>query len=108
MALTQDYEKTITFLPIDDEYFVNKLDEKKRTKTEKVIIKNAYYKIKQVEGNKTKINIEIGIYEQKGGKLLETRQYQYQPDVSDNSENFLKQGYEFLKTLQEYSDSSDC
>lgn len=106
MALTKIFEKTITFLPIDDEYFINKLNEK--SKSETVMFENAYYKIKNLEGNKNKINIEIGIYEGKGKNLLETKQYNFIPDLSDNSENFIKQGYEYLKSLDEYEQALDC
>ena len=39
---------------------------------------------------------------------LEQKIYNFIPSVEDTSSNFIKQGYEYLKTLDEYADLVDC
>jgi hypothetical protein len=73
-----------------------------------IIISNAYFRIDNLNGNKNGINIILGIYSNKdSSKAIETKLYTFVPNVLDNSKNFIKQGYEYLKTLDEFKDAVD-
>lgn len=73
-------------------------------------IENAYIKILSVGGNKLNAVIEIGIFVDKiytDNKYIEKKFYNFIPSVEDTSKNWIKQGYEHLKTLDEYKYSID-
>ncbi|MEY8763327.1 MULTISPECIES: hypothetical protein [Clostridium] len=69
---------------------------------------NCYIKIDDYKGDKTSINVTVGIYKDKTlTQKYNQKQYTFTPDISDLSKNFIKQGYEYLKTLDEYKDAVD-
>lgn len=70
-------------------------------------ITNAYIKIINQHGNKEKIQLDIGIFDKKDGNLLIPEYYEFIPDISETSKNFIKQGYEYLKTLDKFKDATD-
>lgn len=73
-------------------------------------LNDAYIKIIAVGGTKENAVIEAGIFVDvnfTNDKFIEKRFYNFKPSVEDNSENWIKQGYEYLKTLDEYSNSID-
>ena len=75
-----------------------------------ISLENAYIKIIEQSGNKENINIRVAIYKDKescnsGMEFLEQIIYNFTPTLEDN---FIKQGYEYLKTLEDYKDSVDC
>lgn len=69
---------------------------------------DCYTKIAFISGDKAEIQLKI-----------ENRKYSMQniiintdietfiPNISDESSNFIKQGYEYLKTLDKYKDAVD-
>ena len=61
-------------------------------------LQNAYIKIVSLSGSKTKIKLNIGIFDTKDGTLIVADTFEFVPDVSTSSTNFIKQGYEQLKT----------
>lgn len=74
---------------------------------------NAYIRIDTVSGYKGGLDISLNSYLTKQGfengmGYLEQKIYHFIPSVDDGSSNFIKQGYEYLKTLPEYSDAVDC
>lgn len=69
---------------------------------------NAYIKIKSLEGDKHNVKLIVCIYDEKDGNVLETKSYSFAPELDEGSKNFLEQGYEYLKTLPEYSKVKDC
>jgi len=74
---------------------------------------NIYIRIEEVRGNKNDIYVLANAYVSKDGFLqgnnyLEQNAYIFTPNVEDTASNFIKQGYEYLKTLEEYKDSVDC
>ncbi|OME37875.1 hypothetical protein BSK46_14185 [Paenibacillus odorifer] len=72
-------------------------------------IPNAYHRIDGVEGTKEKLDIKLNIYSNDLGiKLITSKTYSFVPSVEDNSSNYHKQGYEYLKTLPEFENSVDC
>lgn len=77
-------------------------------KTTETIVENVYIKIIGLQGTKEKVSFSLGIYSAKDGKLLCSRHYQFVPSVADDSDNFIAQGYDYLKTLPEFADATDC
>lgn len=73
-----------------------------------IIIPSAYIKILNIEGDSLKIKLIVGVYED-GTKenLIHTKRYEFVPDTDNESSNFIKQGYEYLKSLEEYAGSTD-
>lgn len=76
-------------------------------------VENAYIKIDTVGGYKGGLDISVNSYISKDGfesgkGYLEQKIYNFVPSVEDTSLNFIKQGYEYIKTLDEYKDAVDC
>lgn len=68
-----------------------------------------YAKITYISGDKQSINMNVE------HKLFSNQSitmgvlgYKFKPSTEDSSENFIKQGYQYLKTLVEYTDAIDC
>ena len=72
-----------------------------------LVVNNAYIKIINNVGDKNSQNINVGIFNIKNGILLQVKNYIFAPNISENSSNFIKQGYEYLKTLDEYKNAID-
>lgn len=75
-------------------------------------VNNAYIRIDTINGYKGGLDISVNFYTSQGaftsGKgYLEQKMYNFVPSVIDTSANFIKQGYEYLKTLDEYKDAVD-
>lgn len=88
MALTKEIQKTVY--------------------GQELILKDAYIQIVYLSGSKQKLRIDVNIYDsQSKANLVQVENYEFIPSVQDGSENFIKQGYEFLKTLSEYKDALD-
>lgn len=60
-------------------------------------LENAYIKIINQNGDKTKIALNIGVYDKKDGNLISTDYFEFIPDLSESAKNFLEQGYMQLK-----------
>jgi len=72
------------------------------------LIENVYCKINLLNGNKEKVEIQLGIYKSELKQTLISRKsYNFIPDL-ESTDNFIKQGYKYLKTLQEYKNVIDC
>jgi hypothetical protein len=65
----------------------------------------AVCKISSITGNKTKLTITVSHI---ADVATFNRSYVFEPSVADGSENFIKQGYLYLKTLPEFSGAEDC
>lgn len=76
--------------------------------TKNVSIPNAYIKIIYLQGSKEKMHITVGFYSDvEASNLIYSKHYDFLPDVNDPSENFIKQAYEYLKTLPEFEGAVD-
>jgi len=79
-----------------------------------LIINNAYVRIDTINGYKGELTISVNSYVSQesfieGDDYLGlTRFYKFIPILEDNSPNFIKQGYEYLKTLPEFENATDC
>ena len=71
-----------------------------------VAFDNAYVKIGALYGNKDSLRIEVNVHKTEGGAILDRRQFYFTPTL--DGKNFIAQAYEFLKTLPEFSNATDC
>lgn len=77
--------------------------------TENVVFENAYFVISNVAGGKDGLEIRVNAYADSSKlTIYGSLKYTFVPSVAEDSENFIKQGYEFLKTLPDYMDAVDC
>lgn len=74
-----------------------------------IVFENCYIKIVFDNGTKNKRQITVMFYDNKENlnPIGNPKYYEFIPDVSCDSDNFIKQGYEYLKTLDEYKDAVD-
>jgi hypothetical protein len=70
------------------------------------IFENAYINVNNVKIEKAYANAIFYIFKKKNGQLLNQKAYSFDYDL--NGENPIKQAYQFLKTLPEFSDAVDC
>ena len=75
-----------------------------------IILTEAYIKIIEQSGSKVNINIRVAAFKDRDAsnsnkEFAFQSVYSFIPTLEDN---FIKQGYDFLKTLPEYSDAKDC
>lgn len=75
-------------------------------------INNTYTRIDTVSGYKGGIDMSVNVYISREAFLnsqgyLEQRRYSFIPSVEVGSENFIKQGYEYLKTLPEFENATN-
>lgn len=86
---------------------------KKRIETESGIsLVDAYIKIEMVAGSKDELTITTNSYVSQsasveGRPFVTQRYYVFQPSVTEDSPNFIKQGYEYLKSLAEFDGAID-
>jgi hypothetical protein len=78
-----------------------------------LLIENAYIRIDEQSGNKESINLRIRSYlsqekQTAGCAWISEKIITFTPDVSDGAPNFIKQGYEYLKTIPEFETAVDC
>lgn len=77
-------------------------------------VTEAYHRIHAVSGTKDEITLILAAYKSQEAFLsdvnlspLKTEPHTFRPDVADSAENFFKQGYEYLKTLDKYAEVVD-
>lgn len=74
------------------------------------ILKNAYVRIDSINGTKNKLFLTVGFYNKANDSMIVAHQslFEFHPSVDVNSQNFIKQGYDHLKTLPEFEGATDC
>lgn len=77
------------------------------------VVEKSYIRIDTIRGYKGDLQISVNSYVSKdsfqnGQGYLEQEFYNFMPDITDTASNFIKQGYEHLKTLEKYADAIDC
>jgi len=65
----------------------------------------AVCKITSISGSKNLLDFNVNHI---GDRAAFERSYSFEPSVADDSENFIKQAYLYLKTLPEFSGAEDC
>ena len=72
------------------------------------VIENAYCKIDYLGGDKDLVEIRVGIYTNSlKDKIIKSNFYTFNPEL-ESADNFIKQGYEYLKSLEEFAGAIDC
>jgi len=59
-----------------------------------------------LNGDKEKVSIQVFTYKEANELLIESKSFSFTPNL--DGENFIKQGYEHLKTLPEFAGAIDC
>lgn len=73
-----------------------------------ITFENVYIKITNISGNKKLVILTVSIYsDNTQNNLIEMKEYNFIPNVENDAPNFIRQGYEYLKTLDEYKDVID-
>lgn len=67
---------------------------------------DAYIKVARVIGNKELITATTEVLSNNQEHLYYTETYEFKPDMDGS--NFIKQAYNYLKTLPEFADATDC
>lgn len=68
----------------------------------------AYSAITTVQGDKNSLNIVVVVYDTRAkANIIDQLYYSFRPSVAEDAKNFYKQGYEYLKTLDEFKDATD-
>lgn len=79
-----------------------------------IVAENAYARIEFLSGgNKTDVVITLSYYLNEamrvsGKSNIAQVNYSFVPSMEDTAPNFIKQGYEYLKTLHEFSSAEDA
>ena len=74
---------------------------------EEIQFPNAYIRVETVTATKTQATAEVVICKNAGDKQLSNKFYSFQANL-DSGANHIKQAYQFLKTLPEFSGATDC
>ncbi len=73
---------------------------------------NAYIKVLTVGGGKESATIEMSVAKNKNYSddynFIEKRYVEFIPSVDETAPNFIKQAYEYLKTMPTYADAIDA
>jgi hypothetical protein len=65
----------------------------------------AYIKVQNVSGDKNNVNASVSFTDD---NIQFSKMYRFSALVNDGAPNFIKQAYEYLKTLPEFENSEDC
>lgn len=71
-----------------------------------VTIPNCYIKITHIEGNKDSVLATVSFMANNDAEPFMCSAHAFNPQMI--SKNFIQQGYEFLKSLPDFSNSEDC
>lgn len=74
--------------------------------TKSVLFDNSYIKVSHISGDKTQLSLVASFLIAKDSALICQSTYAFIPDLDGG--NFIKQAYEYLKTLPEFADATDC
>jgi len=68
---------------------------------------NAYIRVEQVIATRIGSTADVIVFREKNGQQLIRKNYDFSAELQPG-ENHLRQAYEYLKTLPEFSDAEDC
>lgn len=112
MAVKKKYQYKIMYhndrLQFDNT-FKNNFPEFKESIEHYVTLENAYVMVNGIEGDKDQLNFSVIIFKDENKNcIIESKNYNFSPEINGNSLNFIMQAYMYLKTLPEYADAIDC
>lgn len=75
-------------------------------------LEEAYVKIENTNGNSEQQQVIIFIYANESARIskknpVDQKDYTFQCSVEEGAPNFIKQGYDYLKTLPEFTAAID-
>lgn len=78
-----------------------------------ISLSQAYAVVQGVGGSKAKCSIELRYYvssaaRDQGKMPAHTEYFEFQPSVTEFAPNFIKQAYQYLKTLPAFANAIDC
>lgn len=74
---------------------------------EDVQITDCYIKIGEIKGGKSLLIAYADYHKTSSSGSILRKKFSFVPSVADGSDNFIKQAYEHLKALSEFSDAID-
>jgi hypothetical protein len=81
----------------------------KRVCGKDVVFEDAYVQITHDGGDKYSRSIDMTVYDDANKSyIVDMKTYSFPADTSEGSANFIKQGYEYAKTQEEFADAVDC
>lgn len=72
-----------------------------------VVVPNTYIKVTSVSATKDTANACVSTYTADKSTVISQAQYTFTPSVAEGSANFIKQAYEYLKTLPDFAGATD-
>jgi len=77
-----------------------------------ITLESSYARINTLTGSKNLVGFALYYYVSRNDYLngcvsIKQESYEFVPNIQDGSDNFIKQGYEYLKTLPEFSNALD-
>jgi hypothetical protein len=77
-----------------------------------IVVNGAYARIDSISGFKGGIDFSLNFYVSQseftdGNGYFKQKMHHFVPSVEDDAPNFIKQGYEYLKTLNEFENAID-
>lgn len=73
-----------------------------------VVLSDTYCRVSRVVGGKDLMHVNVEVLNGDKDRLFMEKSYSFTPSVEDGSDNFIKQAYEHLKTLEEFDGAEDC
>jgi hypothetical protein len=67
---------------------------------------SVYIKVSSIRGDKNLIQVVVDLMAGPDGIVFESSNKSFAPNL--DGPNFIKQAYQYLKTLPEFSDAEDC
>ena len=71
-----------------------------------IAVENCYCRVSTVQGGKTTLTAEVSFHASSEHQAFYGKAVGFVPDM--DGDNFIKQAYQYLKTLPEFSDAVDC
>ena len=71
-----------------------------------IAVQNCYCRVLSVQGGKAALTAEVSFHASSEHQAFYSKAIGFVPDM--DGDNFIKQAYQFLKTLPEFSDATDC
>ena len=77
-----------------------------------ITLESAYIKIEHTSGNAERQSLIVCIYADENARNedkspVDQKTYNFECSVTDDAPNFIKQGYNWMKTTEEYKDAVD-
>jgi len=70
-----------------------------------VAFSECYIRLENFRGNKNEITITAVFYTNNREEVIKSDEYTFTPNL--DGQNFIAQGYKYLKTLPEFADAAD-